>query len=144
MCKVFNCCLRAAVNILQQRFANDADLLLKVASMVLDKDQVTDAEDHTVLQILAPGSAHSIVAFQDLRSDAFTLLWNRGVDHFQKKAYTKATAFFEASYGFCVQDQLAKTIRALALCLVAIKDYTRYRFCCKATAVMHWPEVLNG
>lgn len=119
--------LRNVLDKLSQRFPQDRDLIVYLARLV-SEDGATETTDAFVLRLIPSNSIPSLVDFEDARSEIFSLLWNRGVDHFQRKSYPQAVAFFERAYAFGAAEQLMKTSRAVALCFIGFKDYTRYDF----------------
>eukprot|EP00210_Caulerpa_lentillifera_P004450 g4247.t1 len=114
------------VSLFAKRTSPDPEILVKTAACILRKEQMSESDDQVVLSLLNNASnRESILRQQILMKSCYALLWNRGVIQFDSKQFTSATIFFEASYSYSAAQDRAKTARAVGLCLLGSRNYSR-------------------
>ena len=130
--------------LVQERFGSDGDFLLRLGGILLDRENPDDVEDAPILQLLSSERARMSIVSPEQKTEAFRLLWNQGVHHFHRKSYKAAGSFFESCYSYGTQEQLVKTARSMALCLVGIEDYSRSVWMPSTGRHLSAPGLSNG
>ncbi|KAK9845263.1 hypothetical protein WJX81_001585 [Elliptochloris bilobata] len=117
--------LHSAIDMVLNRFTDDPAFVCSLANVLLSSVDKVGAEsegaDQLTLMAVGKEAVLNLLNNGDAGARAkegiFSLLWNRGTEHFQAKAYSAAADMYAAALLYATADgDKAQTARQLALC----------------------------